>query len=85
MIAAAMLLTAGLVQISLVLNADLGWLLTADEKILDGQKLGVNLFESNPPLSVYMYMPAVVLSRLSGIAPQFIVIAMVMVEIAAAL
>jgi len=85
MIVAAILLTAALVQIPLVLNADLGWLLTVDEKILDGQKLGIDLFESNPPLSVYMYMPAVLFSRLSGIAPQFIVIAMVMVEIAGAL
>lgn len=85
MIVAAILLTVSLVQIPLVLNPDLGWLLTANEKILDGQKLGVDLFESNPPLSVYMYMPAVVFSRLSGIAPQFIVIAMVMIEIAGAL
>ena len=85
MIVAAILLAAALVQIPLVLNPDLGWLLTVDEKILDGQKLGVDLFESNPPLSVYMYMPAVVFSRLSGIAPQFIVIAMVMVEIAGVL
>ncbi|MBW7970677.1 hypothetical protein [Bradyrhizobium sp. BR 10289] len=84
-VVAAILLTAFFIQIPLVLNPDLGWLLTANEKILDGRKLGVDLFESNPPLSVYMYMPAVVVSRLTGIAPKFIVIAMVLAEIAAAL
>jgi hypothetical protein len=84
-VVAGILLAASLIQVPIVLNPDLGWLLTANEKILDGRKLGVDLFESNPPLSVYMYMPAVVFSRLSGIAPKFIVIAMVMAEIAGAL
>jgi len=84
-VVAGILLAASLIQVPIVLNPDLGWLLTANEKILDGRKLGVDLFESNPPLSVYMYMPAVVLSRLSGVAPKFIVIAMVIAEIAGAL
>ncbi|MEZ2141128.1 hypothetical protein AAE026_02295 [Bradyrhizobium sp. DN5] len=82
---AAILLAALVIQIPLVLNADLGWLLTANEKILDGRKLGIDLFESNPPLSVYMYMPAVMLSRMTGVAPEFIVIVLVIVEIAGAL
>ncbi len=85
MIVAAILAAAFFIQMPLVLNADLGWLLTLDEKILDGRKLGVDIFESNPPLSVYMYMPAVLLGRVTGIAPEFIVIALVLVEIAGAL
>jgi hypothetical protein len=85
MIAAAILATALLIQVPLVLNADLGWLLTASEKILDGRKLGIDLFESNPPLSVYMYMPAAMLARTTGIAPEFIVIILVVIEIAGAL
>ncbi|MEK9280694.1 MULTISPECIES: hypothetical protein [unclassified Bradyrhizobium] len=80
-IVAAILVTALLVQIPIVLNADLGWLLTANEKILDGRKLGVDLFESNPPLSVYMYMPAAMLARETGVAPEFIVIILVIIEI----
>ncbi|WP_245315342.1 hypothetical protein [Bradyrhizobium neotropicale] len=84
-IVAAILATALLIQIPLVLNADLGWLLTANEKILDGRRLGIDLFESNPPLSVYMYMPAVKLARLTGIAPEYIVIILVIVEIVGAL
>ncbi|WP_245473814.1 hypothetical protein [Bradyrhizobium zhanjiangense] len=84
-VVAAILLAALVIQIPLVLNADLGWLLTANEKILDGRKLGVDLFESNPPLSVYMYMPAVMLSRMTGVAAEFIVIVLVIVEIAGAL
>jgi len=84
-VVAAILLAALVIQIPLVLNADLGWLLTANEKILDGRKLGVDLFESNPPLSVYMYMPAVMLARMTGVAAEFIVIVLVIIEIAGAL
>lgn len=82
---AAILVTALLVQMPFVLNADLGWLLTANEKILDGRSLGVDLFESNPPLSVYMYMPAVMLSRITGVAPEYIAIALAIMEIMGAL
>ncbi|MBR0817178.1 hypothetical protein JQ627_04490 [Bradyrhizobium liaoningense] len=84
-IVAAILLTALLVQIPVVLNADVGWLLSVNEKILDGRRLGIDLFESNPPLSVYMYMPAAMLGRMTGIAPEFIVIVLVIVEISGAL
>ncbi|NEV01621.1 hypothetical protein [Bradyrhizobium uaiense] len=84
-VVAAILLSASLIQIPVVLNADLGWLLTANEKILAGQTLGVDLFESNPPLSVYMYMPAAMLARMTGVAPEFVVIVLVIIEIAGAL
>ena len=80
-IVAAILLTALLVQIPSVLNPDLSCLLSEGEQILDGRKLGVDLFELNPPLSIYLYMPAALLARLTGIAPEIIVIILVMIEI----
>lgn len=85
MIVAAILLAAGLVQIPLILNPDLGCLLTTNEEILDGRKLGIDVFELNPPLSLFMYMPAAWLARISGFAPEVIVIILVIIEIAAAL
>lgn len=85
MIAAAILLTALLVQIPVVLNADLGCLLTEGEKVLDGGKLGVDVFELNPPLSVYLYMPATMLARVTGLSPEIVVIILVMIEIVGAL
>ncbi|WP_441234815.1 hypothetical protein [Bradyrhizobium sp. 930_D9_N1_4] len=85
MIVAAILLTALLVQIPVVLNADLGCLLTEGEKVLDGGKLGVDVFELNPPLSVYLYMPATMLARVTGLSPEIIVIILVMLEISGAL
>jgi len=84
-IVSAILLMALLVQMPVVLNADLSCLLTEGEKVLDGGKLGVDVFELNPPLSVYLYMPALQLARITGIAPEIIVIILVMIEIVAAL
>jgi hypothetical protein len=85
LVVAAILVAALLIQMPIVLNADLGCLLTENEKILDGKRLGIDLFELNPPLSVYMYMPAVRLARLAGLAPETLVIILVLSEIAAAL
>ena len=84
-IVAAILLAAALVQIPFVLNPDLGCLLTTNEEILDGRKLGIDVFELNPPLSLFMYMPAAWLGRISGLAPEIIVIILVIIEITAAL
>jgi hypothetical protein len=84
-IVAAILLAALLVQIPVVLNADLSCLLTEGEKVLDGRKLGIDLFELNPPLSIYLYMPALMLSRATGVRPEIFVIMLVMIEIAGAL
>lgn len=80
-IVAAILLTALLVQIPVVLNTDLSCLLSEGEQILDGRRLGVDLFELNPPLSIYLYMPAAQLARWTGIAPEIIVIVLVIIEI----
>jgi hypothetical protein len=85
MVVAAILLTALLVQIPVVLNTDLSCLLSEGEQILDGRKLGIDVFELNPPLSIYLYMPAALLARLTGIAPEIIVVILVIIEIVVAL
>lgn len=75
----ALLVLAFLVQIPLILNSDLGWLLTVCEKMLAGGKLGVDVIELNPPLSVLMYMPAAYLGSVFSIPAHVFVIAMVLV------
>ncbi|WP_244521481.1 hypothetical protein [Bradyrhizobium sp. DOA9] len=85
LVVAALLLAALLVQIPVVLNPDLACLLTEGEQVLAGRKPGVDLLELNPPLSVYLYMPASMLARMTGIAPEVIVIILILVEIAGAL
>lgn len=76
---AAIILLAFAIQIPFILNADLGWLLTVCDKMLAGAKLGVDVLELNPPLSVLMYMPAAYLSTLLPIPAHIFVIIMVLV------
>jgi hypothetical protein len=57
----------------LVANTDVSWLLTAAEKVLDGQRLYIDIIELNPPASIYLYVPAVLIARLCGLPPEAIV------------
>jgi len=47
-------------------NVDVSWLIVASERLLDGERLTVDVMEVNPPFSVWLYMPFVVLERLAG-------------------
>jgi hypothetical protein len=48
------------------LNTDVGWLLYCASALHRGQRLYVDLLETNPPLAVWLDLPAVALARLSG-------------------
>jgi len=57
-------------------TADVSWLLTVCEKMLDGERLFVDILEINPPFSALLYMPAVLLARAIGISPETVTFAM---------
>jgi hypothetical protein len=48
-------------------NADVSWLLTLAEKLLDGSR---DFIEVNPPGAIFAYVPAVWLARMVGISPE---------------
>lgn len=50
------------------LNCDVAWGLTMSEKLLGGHRLYVDLLETNPPMTTWLYLPAVLLSRLTGLS-----------------
>jgi hypothetical protein len=50
------------------INGDAAWLLYVSQQVLEGSRLYVDLIEINPPLIIWLSMPAVVLERLSGIS-----------------
>ncbi len=52
---------------------DTSWLITVCERVLAGEKLYVDLIETNPPFSVWLYMPPVALAQLLGVAPEILV------------
>ncbi len=65
------------------LLGDVSWLITADEKWLDGQTPYLDFIEINPPASLLLYWPAIALARLVGVWPEFTVAAFGFLSIAA--
>ncbi len=74
---------AMLLQWRFGLLGDVSWLITVDEKWLDGATPYRDLIEINPPASLMLYWPAVALARVLGVAPEFTVAAFGFLSIAA--
>jgi hypothetical protein len=56
-----------IVQMVTALNGNHAWLLVAASRLLDGHRQLTDFYEPNPPLSILLYVPAVVLSKLTAI------------------
>ena len=56
-------------------NADNSWLLVACERILDGQRLNIDFVEVNPPFSIWLYMPFVLVERFIGVPAEEVMFA----------
>ncbi|MBN9220021.1 MAG: hypothetical protein J0I79_18920 [Mesorhizobium sp.] len=52
-------------------NVDVSWLLTIGERVLDGERLSVDIIEVNPAFSIWLYLPFVLLERLTGLPAEF--------------
>jgi hypothetical protein len=52
---------------------DTSWLITVCERVLPGDRLYIDIVETNPPFSVWLYMPPVALAKALGIAPEILV------------
>lgn len=55
--------------------ADVSWLTSMCRRILEGEAGWVDIFETAPPVPTFLYMPGVVLSRLSGFSAELTVFA----------
>ena len=56
----------------LAANTDVSWLLTVAERVLDGQRLYVDVVETNPPMAVLVYMPGIVIARALGLPVEIV-------------
>lgn len=66
----AALLTLGpwvFIQAHAMISGNVAWLLIAAERLLHGIPLSEGTYETNPPLSIIIYMPAVIFSHLTGL------------------
>jgi len=64
------LAVALLLRRAIMANVDVSWMLTLCEKILDGQRLYVDLMELNPPGGILLYLPPVFVARHLGLRPE---------------
>lgn len=48
---------------------DVHWLIWCADQVLQGEKLYIDVYESNPPLIIWLYMPAVWLANFLQFAP----------------
>lgn len=67
------------------LGPDNSWLLTVGEKWLAGAVPYVDVIETNPPASVLLYMPAIILGHWLGLAPEVCVIGLTFAGVLAGL
>lgn len=68
---ALMSVAALLWQASVPTNSDVSWLIDLADRVLSGDRLYVDLIESNPPVAVFIYMPAVLVGRATGLSAEF--------------
>jgi len=66
-------------------NLDTSWCLTMAEKVLDGQRLYVDIIDVNPPATVFLFIVPAMLGRLSGIPAEYIADALVFLAAALSL
>jgi hypothetical protein len=64
---AALFATAMLLRQVIPVNLDVSWLLVAGERVLEGQKLYVDIVEINPPMAVFAYLPGIALAHAIGL------------------
>lgn len=54
---------------------DTSWIITMCERMLGGDRLYIDLIETNPPFTPWMFMPPVTLAHRLGISPEIAVLA----------
>lgn len=67
------------------LNLDVSWLLVVGERVLDGQRLYVDIVEINPPMAVFAYLPGIALARAIGLDPAIVTDGLILALAAASL
>ena len=64
---AAVIVVAAIVRSFIWLNSDVSWLLTLAEQVLGGARAYRDFSEPNPPASILIYMPAILVAQLANI------------------
>ncbi|WP_065753921.1 hypothetical protein [Bradyrhizobium paxllaeri] len=81
----AVFLMAIMLRGVLPFNVDVSWWLIVCERMLDGQRLYVDILETNPPMAGSVYMLGVVLARAIHMRPEVVTNGLIFLLIAASL
>ncbi len=57
------------IQSQYLVNGNISWLLIAAERLLDGQSMSAHIYETNPPLSILIYIPHILFSKALNLPP----------------
>ncbi len=55
------------------INGDTSWLITVVERMARGERVYIDILETNPPMAFLIYWPAVRLAGLAGVSPEMLV------------
>jgi hypothetical protein len=83
--AVAVLAAAALLRQVIPFNVDVSWWLIVSERMLDGQRLYVDILETNPPMAVPVYLFSVALARAIDARPEVVLEGLIFILIAASL
>lgn len=68
---AGLMVVAGVIwQMSVPTGSDVSWLIEVASRILLGERLYVDVIESNPPAAVLVYVPAALIERATGVSAE---------------
>ncbi|WP_315813467.1 hypothetical protein [Bradyrhizobium sp. SZCCHNR2028] len=81
----AIVVAAAWLRYVLPLNVDVSWWLLVSERMLDGQRLYVDILETNPPMAGLVYLLAVALARAIHLRPELATNILIFVLTAASL
>lgn len=70
----ACLVAAAAIHLSWPPPSDVSWLLTVCDRMLDGQRLYEDIAETNPPMSIWLYLPLVWLAAKLGASAEMVVV-----------
>ena len=83
--AASIIVTGTVWHVGSYPNTDIAWLLTVGDHVVDGAIPYRDIIETNPPGSILLYMPAVLIGRAMGVEPQTVVMLLTGLACAASL
>lgn len=76
--AAVVILAAALIHAVLPLDTDIYWLCSVCRRLLGGAVLYRDIVETNPPMAVWLYLPAVWVEHVTGVAAETVFVTMVL-------